>query len=217
MSSSERRKRQNSDYSLSNQSIRTSFTQLKHAISASDLSKPIYPAYAGANTPSHSAGSERIAILIDGSNLLHAAMKLGVEIDYHQLLRQLVGDRCLFRAYFYTLSNPSNEKQNGFLLWMRRNGFRVITRELVYRDDGFCRANLGVEIAIDMLQLVAFCGTVVLVSGDGNLAYAVEKASELGGQCELVSLRSMTSDSLLNVADHYTDLAQIAPFISRLA
>jgi len=48
--------------------------------------------------------------------------------------------------------------------------------------------------------------TAVLVSGDGDLAYAVNAVSYQGVRVEVVSLRSMTSDSLFNVADRYIDL-----------
>jgi len=49
----------------------------------------------------------------------------------------------------------------------------------------------------------------VLVSGDGDLAYAVNAVSYRGARVEVVSLRSMTSDSLINVSDRYIDLEGI--------
>jgi len=57
-----------------------------------------------------------------------------------------------------------------------------------------------------MLALVGYYDTAVLVSGDGDLAYAVNAVSYQGVRVEVVSLRSMTSDSLFNVADRYMDL-----------
>lgn len=73
----------------------------------------------------------RVAIFIDGSNLFYAALQLGIEIDYTKLLRRLTGTSRLLRAFFYTGVDRTNEKQQGFLLWMRRNGYRVISKELV--------------------------------------------------------------------------------------
>ena len=57
--------------------------------------------------------------------------------------------------------------------------------------------------------------TAVLVSGDGDLAYAVDAVSYRGARVEVVSLRSMTSDSLINVADRYIDLDQIKKDIQK--
>ncbi len=151
----------------------------------------------------------RVAIFIDGSNLFYAALQLGVEIDYTKLLCRLTGGSRLLRAFFYTGVDRTNEKQQGFLLWMRRNGYRVIDKDLVQLPDGSKKANLDVEIAVDMMALVRFYDTAILVSGDGDLAYAVNAVSYQGARVEVVSLRAMTSDSLINVADRYIDLEQV--------
>lgn len=157
----------------------------------------------------------RIAIFIDGSNLFYAALQLGIEIDYTKLLCRLTGGSRLLRSFFYTGVDLSNEKQQGFLLWMRRNGYRVITKELIQLPDGSKKANLDVEIAVDMIALVGCYDTAILVSGDGDLAYAVDAVSYRGIRVEVVSLRSMTSDSLINVSDRYIDLDTIKEDIQK--
>lgn len=157
----------------------------------------------------------RVAIFIDGANLFYAAMQLNLEIDYAKLLRCLAKERQLVRAYFYTACDSTNDKQQGFLLWMSRNGYRVVTKELIQFPDGSKKANLDVEIAVDMITLSKHCDTIVLLSGDGDLAYAVNSIAYKGVQVEVVSLASMTSDSLINVADCYTDLEEIKGDIQR--
>ncbi|MEQ8383773.1 LabA-like NYN domain-containing protein [Coleofasciculus sp. A1-SPW-01] len=157
----------------------------------------------------------RVAIFIDGSNLFYAALQLGIEIDYTKLLVRLTAGSRLLRSFFYTGVDRTNEKQQGFLLWMRRNGYRVIAKDLVQLPDGSKKANLDVEIAVDMMALVGSYDTAILVSGDGDLAYAVDAVSYRGVRVEVVSLRSMTSDSLINVADRYIDLDQIQESIRK--
>ena len=157
----------------------------------------------------------RVAIFIDGSNLFYAALQLGVEIDYTKLLCRLTAGSRLLRSFFYTGVDRTNDKQQGFLLWMRRNGYRVIAKDLVQLPDGSKKANLDVEIAVDMMALVGSYDTAVLVSGDGDLAYAVNAVSYRGARVEVVSLRSMTSDSLINVSDRYIDLEGIKEDIQK--
>jgi uncharacterized LabA/DUF88 family protein len=159
--------------------------------------------------------SQRVVVLIDGSNLFYAASYLNLEIDYVKLLRCLVNDRRLVRAYFYTGVDRTNEKQQGFLHWMRRNGYRVVAKDLIQFPDGSKKANVQVEIAVDMMTLAEHCDTIVLLSGDGTLAYAANAIAYRGVQVELVSLRSMTSDSLINVVDRYTDLDTLKTEIQR--
>ena len=157
----------------------------------------------------------RVAIFIDGSNLFYAALHLGIEIDYTKLLCCLTGNARLLRAFFYTGIDRTNEKQQGFLLWMRRNGYRVVTKDLIQFPDGSKKANLDVEIAVDMMLLADHFDTAILVSGDGDLACAVDAVTYRGVRVEVVSLRSMTSDSLINVADCYIDLDTIKQNIQK--
>ncbi|MCU0568938.1 MAG: NYN domain-containing protein [Oculatellaceae cyanobacterium Prado106] len=163
------------------------------------------------------ANRGRVAIFIDGSNLFYAALQLGIEVDYAKLLCHLTQGSRLLRAFFYTGVDRTNEKQQGFLLWMRRNGYRVVTKDLVQLPDGSKKANLDVEIAVDMMTLANYCNTIVLVSGDGDLSYAVNAVSYKGVRVEVVSLRSMTSDSLIDVADYYTDLDRVKQDIQKQA
>ncbi len=157
----------------------------------------------------------RLAIFVDGTSLFYAASQLGIEIDYIKLLCQLTDGATLLRAFFYTGVETINEKQQRFLMWMRHHGYRVVTKEVVQQPDGSKKANLDVEIAVELMKLAPFYDTAVLVSGNGELAYAVDAISYRGVRVELVSLRSMTSESLLNVCDRYVDLESIKEDIQK--
>ncbi|OLP19628.1 NYN domain-containing protein [Leptolyngbya sp. 'hensonii'] len=151
----------------------------------------------------------QVLLLIDASSLFYAAMHLEIEIDYARLLSYLVRDSWLVHAFFYTGLDPANEKQKQFLYWMQRNGYRVIAKDLIHFPDGSIKVNLNVEMAIDMMRLAECCNTVVLVSGDGELAYALDAVAYRGIRTELVCLRSLTSEHLINIADRYIDLASL--------
>lgn len=157
----------------------------------------------------------RIAILIDGASLFYAALQLQIEIDYLKLLAHLKNDRPLLRAYFYTGIDSTNERQQGFLLWMRRNGYRVVTKDLITLPDGSRKANMDVEMAVDMLMLGNYCDTLVLLSGTGDLNYAVDTLSYRGVKIELFSLRANTNEQLINLADQFVDLNDIKNLIRK--
>lgn len=160
--------------------------------------------------------NDRVVILIDGGSLFRAATQLSLEVDYEKLLPCLLRGRKLVRAHFYTGYSPGNLKQAAFLKWMQNNGYRVLQKELTVNPDGSRKANLGVEIAIDMLQFVQAnlltkgssfpVGVIVLVSHNSDLAYVADKVSTQGVQLEIVSLRSLVQDTLLNYADRFVDL-----------
>jgi uncharacterized LabA/DUF88 family protein len=152
----------------------------------------------------------RVAVFIDGNNLFHAARFHNIDIDYNKLLRVLLGDGRLLRAFFYTGVDVGAERQQGFLLWMRRNGFRVIHKELKTFYDGSRKANLDVEIAVDMLSLAGRYDTAVLVSGDEDFVYAVNAVAYKGCRVEVAGFRSNTAPKLIDVADYFIDLGEIA-------
>ena len=153
-----------------------------------------------------------VVVLIDGGSLFRAATQLSLEIDYEKLLPCLLKGRDIVRALFYTGFSPGNLKQASFLKWMRNNGYRVVQKELAVNSDGSRRANLGVEIAIDMLRFARAndkIGVIILVSHNNDLAYVAQKVSTQGLQLEIVSVTSLIQESLLNYADRFIDLESI--------
>jgi uncharacterized LabA/DUF88 family protein len=153
-----------------------------------------------------------VVVLIDGGSLFRAATQLSLEVDYEKLLPCLLKGRELVRAIFYTGFSPGNLKQASFLKWMRNNGYRVLQKELTVNSDGSRRANLGVEIAIDMLQFARAndkIGVIILVSHNNDLCCIAEKISTQGLQLEIVSVTSLIQESLLNCADRFIDLESI--------
>src|ERR1700741_4185485 len=152
----------------------------------------------------------RVAVFIDGNNLFPAARFHNIDIGYNKLLRVLLGDGRLLRAFFFTGVGIGGERQEGFLLWMRRNGFRVIQKELKTFYDGSRKANLDVEIAVDMLSLSGRYDTEVLVSGDEVFVYAVNAVAYKGCRVEIAGFRSNTAPKLIDVSDYFIDLGEIA-------
>lgn len=157
----------------------------------------------------------RVAVFIDGNNLFHAARFHNIDIDYNKLLRVLLGDGRLLRAFFYTGVDAGAERQQGFLLWMRRNGFRVVQKELKTFYDGTRKANLDVEIAVDMLSLAGRYDTAVLVSGDEDFVYAINAVAYKGCRVEVAGFRSNSAPKLIDVADFFIDLGDIADLIRK--
>lgn len=157
----------------------------------------------------------RVAVFIDGNNLFHAARFHNIDIDYNKLLRVLLGDGRLLRAFFYTGVDVGAERQQGFLLWMRRNGFRVVQKELKTFYDGTRKANLDVEIAVDMLSLAGRYDTAVLVSGDEDFVYAINAVAYKGCRVEVAGFRSNSAPRLIDVADFFIDLGDIADLIRK--
>lgn len=151
----------------------------------------------------------KMAVFIDGNNLFHAARSINIEIDYAKLLGVFCKYGPLLRAFFYTGVDENASKQQGFLLWMKRNGYKVMQKELKVFPDGSKRANLDVEIVVDMMTLSHSVDTIVLVSGDEDFAYALDNMAKSGKQIVLAGFRVNTSPVLMDVIDCFLDLETV--------
>lgn len=167
------------------------------------------------------SGSERsifrqgVVVLIDGASLFSSAAALSFEVDYAKLLTVLLRERRLVQALFYTGVSSGNQRQQAFLHWMQTHRYRVVSKELTTAPDGTRRADLAVEIAIDMVLFASQCDVIVLVTHNANLAYAMNAAGNHGAQIELVGLRRWLTPELMNLTDRFIDLESIRSHIQR--
>lgn len=166
------------------------------------------PTAAIAKSP-HRHQNERVAIFIDAANLYHAASNVGIDINYTQLLSILKAKSKVCRVFWYTGVEPKDEKQQKFISWMQQQGYQVVSKEVIKREDGSRKANLDVELAFDMVDLADSYDTAVLVSGDGDFTFPVKKVQSRGKRVEVVSFGYCTSLALSKVANSYLDLETI--------
>ena len=61
-----------------------------------------------------------------------------------------------------------------------------------------------------MMRTARNLDIAVVVSGDGDFASAIRAVQEMGVRVEVISFRGNTSSDLIDVADLFTDIAQIA-------
>jgi uncharacterized LabA/DUF88 family protein len=178
----------------------------------------------------------------------------GLRVDFPRLLAHLTRDAFLLRAYYYTgewsdgaintylrlvegedAANRREELErqrdsdHKFLRFLDRNGFRVVRkpiRVMRYSQDTDLRikADLDLELAIDMLTLAERCDKQILVSGDGDFVPLVNAVAGRGVRVVVVSTQSdeayrngyRASDDLLDAADEFIDIGQIQEHIARM-
>lgn len=149
---------------------------------------------------------DKVAVFFDMSNLYFAARDLGIRIDYTKLLDFLRDGRRLHRAYAYMAVAPDDTTAVPFLTWLRRNGFRVVTKPLKRFSDGTTKGDLDMELAVDLLSQAPYIDVAVIVSGDGDFTYLVDGAQRLGLRVEIASTPRYTAIELLEISDRFIDL-----------
>lgn len=165
---------------------------------------------------------ERLSIFIDGNNMFYAQQKNGWFFDPRRVLAFFTHDPniVLVNAFWYT-GLKDMQDQRSFRDALINLGYTVRTKLLKeYYDETlgkyYQKANLDIEIVIDMFNTVGQYDRVVLFSGDGDFERAIELLRSKNTHITVVSTEGMIARELRNATDRYIDLNEIRPFIEKL-
>jgi uncharacterized LabA/DUF88 family protein len=153
--------------------------------------------------------SKNVAMFVDVANLYYAARGQDVDVDYVALLKHATKGRDLIRAYAYSGLDPENENQRKFIDFLGKNGYKVLTKDIRKFGDGRVKANLDIELVVDLFRLADRMDIAVIVSGDGDFAPAIRALQDKGVRCEVISFKPNTSSDLIAVADEFFDIQKI--------
>ena len=162
---------------------------------------------------------EKVMVFIDMANVYKTAKKLGLHIDaewYKKLVKEIVGDRKLVRAYFYTAmpdqtKEPENyRKTRSFIDALESSPyFEVRLGRLFYPASSkpFTKG-VDVKLATDMLEYAnrELYDTAILVSGDGDFAYVLPFIKGKGKHIENVYFRKDLSYDLRRKSDLFREI-----------
>ena len=154
--------------------------------------------------------SKNVAMFVDVANMYYAARGQDVDVDYVALLKHATKGRDLIRAYAYTGLDPENENQRKFIDFLAKNGYKPVVKDIRKFGDGRMKANLDIELVVDLFRLADRMDIAVIVSGDGDFAPAIRALQDKGVRAEVISFKPNTSSDLIAVADDFMDIMKIA-------
>jgi uncharacterized LabA/DUF88 family protein len=173
----------------------------------------------------HFLPSERVALFIDGANLYSASRNLGFDVDYRNLLDFFRKQTHIIRAYYYSAVLETDEYSplKPLTDWLAYNGYTLVTKPAKEFTDSSGRrrvkGSMDIEVAVDMLELAPRLDHAILFSGDSDFRRLVEAVQRKGVKVSVVSsIRTsppMVADELRRQADHFVELAEIAPEFTR--
>ena len=165
----------------------------------------------------------RLSIFVDGNNMFYAQQKNGWFFDPKRVLSYFQDEQpeiLLVNAFWYT-GLKDQQDQRGFRDALISLGYTVRTKTLKeYYDDSSGRysqkANLDIEIVVDMFNTVDQYDRVVLFSGDGDFERAIELLRSKNTHITVVSTEGMIARELRNATDRYIDLNDIRDSIEKV-
>ncbi len=164
---------------------------------------------------------DRLSIFVYGNNMFYAKQKNCCFFDTRRVLDYFTNDPhvSLINAFWYTGLKDSQD-QRGFRDALISLGYTVRTKILKeYYDDTSGRysqkANLDIEIVVDMFNTVDQYDRVILFSGDGDFERAIELLRSKNTHITVVSTEGMIARELRNATDRYIDLNDIKDSIEK--
>ena len=168
--------------------------------------------------PSKPAGTWRVLILVDESNVTSSAKAANRKLDWLKLQDHLVRDRDPLEMVIYAGLPPAmpewqaeRDKKNKFLHWLRSHGFLVMTQEGSPGADGCYKANVDVLMAVDAIELSIAMrpDVVVLVTGDSDFAHLALHLRRRGIRVEVASTAQTLGAGLKASANEVIDLSPL--------
>jgi uncharacterized LabA/DUF88 family protein len=153
----------------------------------------------------------RVGIFVDVPNLIYAAERRNISIDFGRVIDYFTRDRELVRACAYApiSDDPAVKLETQrFVHHFVGHPYRIVTKPLKRFADGSMKANFDIELAIDMLTMSERLDVVVLMSGDGDFRRVVELIASRGVRVEVVAFGEAASTELKTAADLYVDVGQ---------
>lgn len=151
--------------------------------------------------------TDRVALFVDSANITASARDLGFFVDWKRAREYFTDPAKSYAAFFYVGTEMERDSaQIGFLDFLTHAGYIVRTKpvkQIVDTETGEItyKANLDVEIALDMMDTLDHYDVAFLFSGDGDFARAAELLRSRRKKVFVVAARNGMARELAYIAD----------------
>ncbi len=164
----------------------------------------------------------RVAIFVDGANYFYMQKKLGWNLDAKKVIEycETLGE--LEDAYYYIGTDaPPEALQQSYLNALTTIGYSLVTKPIktIYDSetgDSKQKANLDIEIVLDMFNTIDNYDMAILISGDGDFERALQLLKARGKKYKVIATSGMISKEIRNVCGmHYIDFQNIKDLVEK--
>lgn len=159
----------------------------------------------------------RISVFVDGANFFYMQKdRLHWWIDPKKLLEWIKRSRGeVVDAFYYVgVDARSEPQQDNFLKALTYMGYSLVTKELktIQLEDGTERkkANLDIEIVLDMFNTIELYDQAVLISGDADFERPLQQLRARGKKFLVMSTQGFVAREIRAVAGmHFLDFQEL--------
>jgi uncharacterized LabA/DUF88 family protein len=137
-------------------------------------------------------------------------------VDPKKILTYLETKGEIVDAFYYIgIDAPPEARQEAFLRALPLMGYALVTKPIKTIYDSKTgknkeKANLDIEIVLDMFNTIDNYDMAVLISGDGDFERPLQLLKARGTKFPVLSTQGFIANEIINVAGrHYTDFRDI--------
>lgn len=163
---------------------------------------------------------KRVAVFLDGSNCFYTQKAMGWHLDTEKLLDYCKNFGEIIEAIYYTGVNGENN-QKKFLDKLAYIGYSLVTKPVKTMRDSATgnitqKADLDIDIVLDMFNMIDRYDMAILISGDGDFERALQQLKSRGKEIKVISARGCVAAELVYTAGiNYIDLMNIRGEVER--
>jgi uncharacterized protein (TIGR00288 family) len=162
---------------------------------------------------------KKVAVFIDVQNIQQVFEKQGAEIRYDKLKQHLVDKYKKENGEIikYTALIPLRELDENRLKLIDAislSGYRVLSKMAKDRPDGTVKANMDVEMALEIVAMSDYVDEIVIVTGDSDFEPLIHYLSRRGKKILLIGPgRGPTAIEIIRASDEFENLDEIKDIV----
>ena len=164
---------------------------------------------------------KKVGVFVDVQNIQEVFEKQAAEVRYDQLKQYLIKDYSrkdaeVTKFVAFIPFRKDDEKRQELLDAISLMGYRVIAKPAKERPDGSVKANMDLEIALEILSMCDTIDEVVLVTGDSDFLPLIDFLSKKGKRVRLIGPgRGPTAIEIIRAADEFENIDEIPGIVRK--
>jgi len=167
------------------------------------------------NTIATKAGIWRRGVFIDAQNIFMCTKVTHPNhyMNYQGLIEFLSKEEAVSTFTIFYPVDPANVSQTKFVMALALMDYRVVTKPIKKLPDGSIKANMDMEMALEILDQAPFLDEIVIASGDGDFVSLIHRLARMGKRVVVIGPDLFSSHELIQACHEFVNLSQIPGFL----
>lgn len=157
----------------------------------------------------------KAGMFVDVQNVQVTFEKAGNEVRYDKLIQEVV-KRCekegltLWKSVAFVPFDPRDQRRERLINALSFMGYRVKSKQVKRLPDGSVKANMDMEITLEILAAAEYLDMIVIVSGDSDFVPLIDTLNRMGKRIWVVGTKKgAVGIELIRASDIYENMDDI--------